>query len=748
MIISRNISPYLVLEEESIRDVLIKIDSNEEGMVVCVDNAGLLLGVLTDGDFRRWVITERNPDLHQPVGTIINRDIASARVTDSAERIASLLDHRVHFLPLTDAEGRCVALARKRTAQFVIDHHKIGVGRPCFIIAEIGNNHNGSLELACRLVDEAVRAGADCAKFQLRDLSALYANQGNASDAKEDLGSQYTLDLLSRFQLSLDDMFRAFDYCHKKGITPLCTPWDVPSLEWLESYGMSGYKSASADFTNPDFLIRLASTGKPMICSTGMSTEAEIRESVRLLRTVGAQYALLHCNSTYPAPFKDLNLHYMTNLRQLGDCPVGYSSHDRGINIAMAAVALGANIIEKHFTLDRSMEGNDHRVSLLPQEFSEMVVGIRQVEQALGGMGARRISQGELMNREALGKSLMINVALEPGEIIEAHMVEVRSPGRGLQPNRKSALIGKVAKRKLRPGDTFYPSDLGEEVTTARDFVFKRPFGIPIRYHDLNTMVGRSNFDLIEFHLSYKDMQEDERHYFDHVLDMDLVVHAPELFDGDHVLDLCSLNADYRARSIQNLRNVIDITRRLKKWFSRAERPRIIINAGGFTQDKSLEKVERNTRYEMILESLSKIDMGGVEIIPQTMPPFPWHFGGQRYQNLFMDPDETAEFCKKNGYRICLDTSHSKMACNHHHWSFSEFIRKVGPYTAHLHVADALGVDGEGLQINEGDIDFPAMGRDLQAVAPNASFIPEIWQGHKNDGEGFWRALERLEIYL
>lgn len=748
MIIDRNIAPYLVLDVDSMRNGLKKIDSNNEGMVVCVDSAGILLGVLTDGDFRRWVIAERSPDLDEPIGSIINRDVVSARETDSFERIASLLSVRVNFVPLLDAGGRLIALARKRTMQFTVGHCKIGIDRPCFVIAEIGNNHNGSLELARRLVDQAVLAGADCVKFQLRDLSALYTNQGNACDAREDLGSQYVLELLSRFQLSRDDMFRVLDYCQVKGVVPLCTPWDLPSIEALENYGIVGYKSASADFTNHDFLVRLARTGKPMICSTGMSTEAEILESVTLLRNVGAQYALLHCNSTYPAPFKDLNLHYMARLRQLSDCPVGYSSHDRGINIAVAAVVLGANIIEKHFTLDRSMEGNDHRVSLLPQEFAEMVVGIRQVEQALGGVGARRISQGELMNREVLGKSLAVNVALEEGETIESHMLEVRSPGRGLQPNRKSALVGKSAKRKLRPGDMLFLSDLGEDTATARNFAFKRPFAIPVRYHDVKSLARLSNFDLLEFHLSYQDMLVEQGDYFDDTLDMDLVVHAPELFEGDHLLDLCSLDADYRALSIRNLRAVIDVTKRLQKWFVRAKRPRIVVNAGGFTQDKPLEKSERHFRYGLILESLKQIDLSGIEIIPQTMPPFPWHFGGQRYQNLFMDPDEIVTFCREHGYRVCLDTSHSKLACNHYRWSFSEFLRKVGPYTAHIHIADASGVDGEGLQINEGDIDFPAMGSILREVVPDASFIPEIWQGHKNGGEGFWRALERLESCL
>jgi N-acetylneuraminate synthase len=148
------------------------------------------------------------------------------------------------------------------------------------------------------------------------------------------------------------------------------------------------------------------------------------------------------------------------------------------------------------------------------------------------------------------------------------------------------------------------------------------------------------------------------------------------------------------------------------------------------------------------MDALSQIDLEGVEIIPQTMPPFPRHFGGQRYQNLFMDPDEIVQFCERQGYRVCLDVSHSKLACNQHHWAFSEFLRKVGPYTAHLHIADASGVDGEGLQINEGEIDFQAMGRDLRERAPDASFIPEIWQGHKNGGEGFWHALALLEPYL
>jgi N-acetylneuraminate synthase len=142
------------------------------------------------------------------------------------------------------------------------------------------------------------------------------------------------------------------------------------------------------------------------------------------------------------------------------------------------------------------------------------------------------------------------------------------------------------------------------------------------------------------------------------------------------------------------------------------------------------------------------VDADGVEIIPQTMPPFPWHFGGQRYHNLFVEADDIVEFCRTKNYRVCLDLSHSKLACNYHKSSFQEFLEAVGPYTAHLHVVDASGVDGEGLQIGEGDIDFRATAEALDRHAKKASFVPEVWQGHKNEGEGFWYALEKLEKWF
>lgn len=745
MMIERNIARYVVFTDDEISHALQKISNNKSGIVFVLAQNGVLEGILTDGDLRRWLLQSHKLDLTQPVATASNQQFVSAYEDTPASQIEQLFSQRIEYIPLLDRQGRLVAVASHQAQQMQIANFMLSEESSTFIIAEIGNNHNGEIQLAKKLVDEAIRAGADCAKFQLRHMSSMY-RQGNAG---EDLGAEYTLDLLARFQLTTEQMFEIFDYCKQQGIIPLCTPWDVASLEALENYGMPAYKVASADLTNHEFLEKLAHTGKPLLCSTGMSSENEIKEAVALFKKHGTQFVLLHCNSTYPAPFKDVNLRYLKRLKELVPSGLtGYSGHERGIAVAISAVALGAKVIEKHFTLDRNMEGNDHRVSLVPDEFTQMVQAVRDIEQALGTADNRQITQGEMMNREVLGKSLIASRAIRQGDVITTSDIDIRSPGKGLAPYYKNSLTGKIAQRNIAEGDFFYPSDLNTQKNQPRAYQFKRAFGIPVRYHDLATMVNASNFDLVEFHFSYKDLELNPAQFLQpEGYELDFVMHSPELFAGDHIMDLASEDISYRQRSIEELQRVINITRQLKPWFKHCSTPLIIINAGGFTLDGFMSKANRQKHYDLIADSLASLDCTGVEIIPQTMPPYPWHFGGQRFHNLFMDADDITEFCKRYQFRVCLDVSHSKLACNFAKRSFTEFVRQVGPYTAHLHLVDAKGVDGEGLQIGDGDIDFADLSSLLEQVVPNASFIPEIWQGHKNSGEGFWQALEQLEIY-
>lgn len=744
----KNIRDYLVTSGSPLLEALNKMNMNQARIIFIVQENGVALGCLSDGDFRRWITTQHSVNLNTPVDEVMNKAFASLRVNASDVEVATLIDDRRQIIPLLDNQGRVVSIARQNSSILKIGETLITREGPAYIIAEIGNNHNGSIVSAFRLIDACAAAGANCVKFQIRDLSHLYTNSGKAGEAHFDLGTQYTLDLLNKFQLSNDDLIRCFEYAKSVGLEPMCTPWDHVSLRVLQAYGLRAYKVASADLTNHELLAEIAASGFPLICSTGMSTEFEIKRAHDFLRELKADFALLHCNSTYPTPFKDVNLRYISRLLELYGCIVGYSGHERGHFIPTAAVALGARIIEKHITLDRNMEGADHKVSLLPDEFSAMVREIRMVEESLGHASSRTVSQGELLNRENLAKSLVAAVDIKLGTKIERSMILIRSPGGGLPPYRVNELIGMSALRDYRAGDKFDNGLLGTPTNRKSRYSFSRPYGIPVRYHDFLSLTRDTHLDLYEFHLSYHDLLVDPVDYLGpEIYGGQLVVHAPELFANDHLLDLASSSVEYRTQSLVELKRTVQVTNRLAKHFeSDAIPPILVINAGGWSTAGFLPPNKKEDMYRRVLEGLSEVDFGNIQVTIQTMPPFPWHFGGQSHHNLFVDPDEIVRFFEGNpNLKVCLDVSHSVMACNYFNFSIEGFLRKVLPYTRHLHISDAKGSDGEGIQIGSGDVDFFALARTLSQYAPGVSFVPEIWQGHKNDGAGFWSALEFLE---
>ena len=628
-----------------------------------------------------------------------------------------------------------------------IENFVIGINKT-FIIAEIGNNHNGDFERAKLMIDKAVEMGADCAKFQMRQIKEVYRAKSLKKNG-EDLGTEYIIDLLNKFELTVEQQKSLSEYCKTKGILYMCTPWDNTSVDILETFNVPAYKVASADLTNLPLLDKLATTNKPLILSTGMSTSDEIRLTVEFLNKRNVKFVLLHCNSTYPAPIQDINLNWIKYLKEFHPL-VGYSGHERGVNVSLAAVSIGAQVVERHFTLDRKMEGPDHAASLEFEEFNNLIKGIREIELAMGNVqnADRKFSQGEMINRENLGKSLVASRPLKKGTILKASDIKVLSPGQGLSPQFFESLVGLQINRNLESEDYFFKSDLTNNTHKIKNYSFKHPWGIPVRYHDFNNYLNLITPQMFEFHLSYSDMELDIDKYLSGTYDCGFVVHAPELFKDSHLMDLATPDIKYRKISMTETQKVIDITRKLKRYFPKEVKPQIVANIGGFSMDAPFEEEEKIKYYEQFFKSLSELDTEGVEIIPQTMAPFPWHFGGQRYQNIFVHIDEIVKYCKEFGIRMCFDVSHTMLTCNHFKQDFYEFAKKIAPFTAHIHMGDARGVNGEGLQIGEGEINFVKLGKILNDGCPDASFIPEIWQGHKNNGEGFWVALEKLENLL
>ncbi len=626
---------------------------------------------------------------------------------------------------------------------FHIDGFPLG-GERVYVIAEVGNNHNGSLALARQLVDAAIEAGADCVKFQLRNREALYRRKADGSRA-EDLGVEYIQDLLDKVELSLDEHREVRAYCVQKGITYLCTPWDEPSVDALASFDVAALKIASADLCNPYLIAKAASLGKPLILSTGMSFEHEIVRAIEQLKALGTPFALLHCNSAYPAPETDIQLGYLRRLQELHGL-IGYSGHERGIAITLGAVALGAKLVERHITLDRGMEGPDHLASLEPGEFRQLVDGIRQLELALPWQGpGRHASQGELLNRENLGKSVIAACDIARGTVMDASMLRIASPGQGLPPYRLPELLGKPAGRDIALGDFLFDSDLSDQAQEQR-LAFDLPirWGVPVRYHDFLDYRRRISPDLFEFHLSYRDLSLKPQPFLSEVDCSRLVVHAPELFENSELLDLASDDPAYRQRSIDNLQRVVDATLQIGEFFPNADARLIVANIGGFSADEPRPLAMRPELYARFHEACRRVDFAGTELIPQNMAPFPWHFGGQRHQNIFMMPEELAAQAREHGLRLCLDLSHLQMTCFHFALDFQQALALLLPHSAHLHVADAKGTNGEGVLMGTGDIDWPATWAQIRQH-PQVSFIPEVWQGHKDHGAGFWSALLYLQ---
>jgi len=340
----------------------------------------------------------------------------------------------------------------------------IGAGAPIFIVAEAGVNHNGDLELARRLVDAAAAASADAVKFQTFRTETLASRAApKAAYQRETTGAgEGQGEMLRRLELGAEEHRRLVEHCAKRGILFFSAPFDEGSADLLEALGVAVYKVPSGEITNLPLLRHVAAKRRPIILSTGMSTLEDVERAVSAIRQAGAPgLGLLHCLSAYPAPVAEVNLRAMDTLRERFGCPVGFSDHTLGIEIALAAAARGAAIIEKHLTLDKSLPGPDHRASLDPEEFAQLVRCVRSVEAALGD-GRKRPMPSEVDTAAVARKSLVAARAIKAGEILTGEAVAIKRPGTGISPADLDRALGRRVRRDLAPDEVIEWETLGE----------------------------------------------------------------------------------------------------------------------------------------------------------------------------------------------------------------------------------------------------------------------------------------------
>ena len=326
-----------------------------------------------------------------------------------------------------------------------------------FIIAEAGVNHNGSIDLAKKLIDVACTAGVDAVKFQTFKAENLVSKNAQKADYQKETtdGKESQFSMLKKLELAVDTHKELIAYCKERNIMFLSTPFDHDSIDLLHSLGMNIFKIASGEITNLPYLRKIGALKKEVILSTGMADMGEIEDAIDILVQAGTDrqnITILHANTMYPTPMEDVNLKAMVTIGNTFDLPFGYSDHTLGIEVDIAAVAMGATVIEKHFTLDKTMEGPDHKASLEPSELIEMVKGIRNIELALGS-SIKKPSQSEKPNIQVARKSIVASCDIKKGDTFNENNLTIKRPGHGVSPMLWDEYIGNVSEKEYKEGE-------------------------------------------------------------------------------------------------------------------------------------------------------------------------------------------------------------------------------------------------------------------------------------------------------
>ena len=611
-----------------------------------------------------------------------------------------------------------------------------------YIIAEIGINHDGCLETALKLIDAAKAAGVDAVKFQKRDLSSIYAQDVIDDPNSQEWNIEYLLNELKTVELTRDDYEQIRERCLSLALDLIITPFDIVSTDFVVEQGVAAFKNASCNMINFELLEHMISKGLPILISTGMWSDSEIVEATNFLKEKGAEFSLMLSNSTYPCPYEDISLSYLTQLKEYCQV-VGYSGHERGTFIPVAAVALGARIIEKHITFDKTKTGLDHKASMEPDEWSEMVRNIRLLQTSLGSH--KTTNQAELLARQSFCSSPYALKDLKVGDLLTEDCFVWRAPGKGIFQNEIQKYLGKPVTLNILTGQCISISHFNTDTLAIKDWKlqdFKKQWGVKCRFNDFLEYSVLSS-PVVEFHCSEKDI-------YDKVTGIcsqtsQLIIHAPEIVDR-MLVNICSLDERQLNLSLNILQDTINRTVELSKGFP--GKPKLVVHFGGMQLDEAGDETTlRRSLLDRAISTFQKLnyDPDEIDILPENLPPKPWYLGGEWNQYGFMTEDDIIEFCDHFGLKMTFDICHAQLYCKSCDHDLVKYTKKVKHLVSHLHISDATGVNGEGIQVHEGEIDFHNV--LCQFIDTECSWVTEIWAGHTNNGQGCHKSMIELGRY-
>tara|TARA_B100000989_G_scaffold298918_1_gene291032 strand:+ start:4670 stop:6916 length:2247 start_codon:yes stop_codon:yes gene_type:complete len=731
---------FVIHESESNYDAYIKLLSNDQNTLF-IAKKNKILGSLTLGDFQRnfgdnFDFIKLN-NSKKKIKDIYNKKFFFFKKNYSAANTKHLavpvLDnsHNINFLVLRESPKDQIKIGKKL----------ISKKSTISVISEIGVNHNGSIKIAKKLILESYKAQADFVKFQYRKIQSTYI--GKSSDTE--LSTEITLDNLKKVNFSIKQLGELFKFAKKLGIEPLCTPFDIVACKEILKLKPKAIKIASADLLNFPLIKFAANTNLPLILSTGMHSEVEILKAVNFAKLYTTKIIVLHCVSNYPASEDSLNLNYIKRLEKITGCLIGYSSHDVGSDASVIAGGIGANIIEKHLTFNKNALGPDHRASIEAKELKLLIQRLKSVRLFLGNGKKNSINQGEKLNKSNLSKSIYLINELKKNSIIKKKDLVCRSPGIGVSCSNIDFFVGKRINKNMNKLSLLNFSDFS---SIKSNIIINSPkktkWGLPVRFRDYKDIIKLFDPEFIEFHLTYKDLKFDLKNV-ENLKNIGVKIHAPETFENNFIIDLASNNKVILNKSMRCIKKTIEFSNEIiLKTNNKKIKNHLIINPGGHTSFEFANMREKMKLFKNLVKSFKRLNFKKATPLIQSMPPFPWHFGGRRYHNLFVGSSDFKNWYEETGIKFCLDISHAGLAANFFDQNIYDYIDRVKKYCVYYHVSDYSGNDNEGLQINDGIIDFRKILKLIKLKKNSVEFIPEIWNGHLNNSEGFRIALDRL----